>query len=94
MWWLSPLGRPACAVHADRHPPPGQWSGKDFPGVPSGLEAMRIGSTQRGVFDSPIMSGTGSEEVTPEDLWHAEGEMAVGDGLDDLLTKPFTKFYR
>jgi len=55
---------------------------------------MHIGSGQRGVFDSPIMSGTGSEEVTPEDLWHAEGEMAVGDGLDDLLTKPFTKFYR
>jgi len=60
---------------------------------PYGLEAMRIGSTQRGVFDSPIMSGTSSAKITPEDLWHAEGEMAVGDGLEDLLTKPFTKFY-
>jgi len=45
---------------------------------PYGLEAMHIGSAQRGVFDSPIMSGKGSEKVTPEDLWHAEGEMAGG----------------
>jgi len=33
------------------------------------------------------------KEVTPEDLGHAEGEMAVGNGLEHLFTKPFTKFH-
>jgi hypothetical protein len=30
-------------------------------------------------------------EVMPEDLRHAEGEVPVRDGLEDLLTKPFTE---
>jgi hypothetical protein len=33
------------------------------------------------------------EEVAPENLWDAEGEVAVGDGLEDLLTKPLTEFH-
>ena len=33
------------------------------------------------------------EEVAAEDLWYAEGEVPVGDGLEDLLTKPFPEFH-
>jgi len=36
---------------------------------------------------------TGSEEISPEDFGYAEGEVAVRCGLEDLLTKPFTKFH-
>ena len=36
---------------------------------------------------------TGSEEISPEDFGYAEGEVAVRYGLEDLLTKPFTKFH-
>jgi hypothetical protein len=33
------------------------------------------------------------EEVTPDDFRHAEGEVPVGDGLEDLLTKPLPEFH-
>ena len=32
-------------------------------------------------------------EVMPEDLRHAEGEVPVRDGLEDLLTKPLPEFH-
>ena len=31
------------------------------------------------------------EKVSPEDFWYAEDEVAVGNGLEDLLTEPFSK---
>jgi hypothetical protein len=33
------------------------------------------------------------EKVSPEDLRDTEDEVAVGHGLEDLLTEPFPEFY-
>ena len=33
------------------------------------------------------------QEISPEDLWHAEGEVAVWDCLEDLFTKPLIEFH-
>ena len=33
------------------------------------------------------------QEISPEDLWHAEGEVAVWDCLEDLPAKPLPEFH-
>ena len=33
------------------------------------------------------------KKVTPEDFGQAEGEVAVGDGLEDFFTEPLPEFY-
>ena len=33
------------------------------------------------------------EKVSPEDLWYAEGEVAMGNRLQDLSTEPFSEFH-
>jgi len=33
------------------------------------------------------------QEVAPEDLGYAEDEVAMGNGLEDFLTKPLPEFH-
>ena len=69
---------------------------KGHEGLPAGRpqeNPRHSGSDRREVFDSPIRSGTGSEEVTPDELWDAEGDVGVGDRLQDFFTEPFPEFH-
>ncbi len=85
MWIESQKIVPLLAGYCNRGPWDCVFFGKDF--LEKEFQSFPPARTEIGKAPSVI------EEISSEDLWYAESEMAVRRGLEDFFAEPLTEFH-